>query len=366
MIIKPLTKDEARQRWPWLTEEALADEEYWAYLQRWAYNPPPTSRQPQDITAWLTRQLTALQAEVKLMKAAQANQPVMVEQSTNYLPLPVNPTTGEVNPYALPLESIWLLEAVLDQQLREPKNRITKALTQGREVMMEPGRFEASTTEVRRKVGRRFSDQEQLVAFDKLVDWKIVSQYIWDEKKGSNGGWTPVKSEHGIHVINEWFKDEEKRAGRPSKEGGGRRYIFRGEIHPVAWFIIRRNMAFHRFHEIPKAVYRMSQGAQLLYRQGLPFVMSRTGWRLTFPVACRILGYPESPVKFQPESIEKYLGEIVRTVSWRRDREAERAGGGRGHDRLWVLKASKKEISHMLKRQFRREKVQAVQARQQS
>jgi len=56
MIIKPLAKDEAQQRWPWLTAEALADEEYWAYLQRWAYNPPPHLRQPLDITAWLTRQ----------------------------------------------------------------------------------------------------------------------------------------------------------------------------------------------------------------------------------------------------------------------------------------------------------------------
>ncbi len=355
----------ALQLWPYLTEEALEDEAYWGYIQMWQSRPTPGA-QPHDILSWYTKQLMLLTDEERRLKEERENRPVLVEQSMNYLPLPVNPDTGEINPYALPLESIWLLEAMLDQNLRDPKNRITKALAQGQEVALEPGRFEASTTYVRKKIGRRFSDQEQVEAFDKLVDWKIVSQYIWDEKKGSNGGWIPVKSEHGIHVISEWFKDEERRAGAPDSQGRNRRYIFRGEIHHLAWFIIRYNMASHRFHEIPKAVYRMSPGAQLLYRQGLPFVLKLNGWALTYPVACRVLGYPESPIDFQPGAIEKYIDELKRTVDWRRDKDEERKRhSGRGADRLWVLRASKKAIRGLIMSHEHQKKVQQARTRKQ-
>jgi len=94
----------------------------------------------------------------------------------------------------------------------------------------------------------------------------------------------------------------------------------------------------------------MSEGAQLLYRQGLPFILSPSGWRLTYPIACQVLGYPETPTDFQPGMIRKYLKEIGTSVGWR-VKEA-----GKGRSLIWTLKVSKKERADWWDREYRRSK----------
>jgi len=349
--------DKAIQLWPYLTEEALKDEAYSAYIQKWLDRPTPGGK-PMDILSWYTRQLTVLQDELRRQKEEQGNRPTTIEQSMNFALLPVNPSTGEVNPYALPLESVWILDAIMDKLLDDPRNRFIKT------TILDSCQFEITTTEVRDRIGRKkeFSDQAQAEAFRRLVAWQIVSQYVWDESQNlGRGGWYPVKSEHGISAITEWDKTEEAYRGRRRS-----RYVFRGELHPLAWFIIRYNVMNHRILKLPKTAYRMSRGAQLLYRQGLPFIFSRTGWRLTYPVACRVLDYPEAPVKDQPGAIEKFVTEIVESIDWRRDKEREGREGGVGQHRIWVLKASKKAVRDLIMSREHHSKIDQARALKQS
>jgi hypothetical protein len=356
MNMKFIAKDEARRRWPWLTEEALADAEYWDYIQRWAYSWHPNYERPMDAEAWLNRQLSGLQGEQKLRKLEEANQPVRIEQSMAYLPLRVDPETGLQNPQALPLKAIWMLESLLDPIVKNPDRHIAAEVIKSAEPEERILKFRMSMRDVRKTVGRAFSHEEQIEAFAELLNWKISWVHIWT-MKDRRQGWKKVLTVSGTQFVMDWDVEVTRQAGRPSKQGDTTSITFFGRLAPRVSEAILNNLEYHRLRLIPKAVYRMSKGAQLLYRQGLPFVLRPSGWRLKYDVACRVLGYPEGPVKFQPSMIESYMEEVVQTVGWRRDKKAERKEGGLGHDRLWILKASKKERAEWWKQKQHRDRV---------
>ena len=346
-----ITTPEERELWHLYWEEGKDCPEYRSWLTKWkaAWPKPPL----RSLKEWRMKQL--LQAR----KIALANPPdILTEQSMNFLPLPVNPDTGELNPNSLPLESIWILEALLDPIITDPGNNITEKLKDPHAVHM-PVEFTITAREVRKRLGRRFGNEEQLRAFTSLRRWEIVRQYYWDTAKGERGTWTPYKMEEGTVFAYQWKVTEMRRAGGKDKAGKQVDYVFSGMISPVVGFLLQWNLAHHRIRPIPQKVYRMSEGAQLLYRQGLPFILKV--WRLKYDVACRILGYSvEAEVQNQPRLITAYLNEIVNVVGWRRDKKAE---SGRGHDRIWVLKASKKETKEQWKRRYHRHKVEQARKR---
>ncbi|MBE3044397.1 hypothetical protein IMZ48_17885 [Candidatus Bathyarchaeota archaeon] len=348
MIDFVATSPELRELWGLYYLEGTSCPEYQSWLTKWkgAWPKPPLL----SLSEWTRRERVRAKKEA-LVKRIQT--PVLTEQSINFLPLPVNPDTGELNPNSLPLESIWLLEALLDPIITNPGN-LLKALNGE---VCPPLHFMISTQEVREKIGRRFGNEEQLRAFKNLRRWELVRQYIWDTKKGKRGGWEPVKMEIGTVFAYQWKVTEMRRAGRPDRAGTKVNYVLEGTISPLAGFILRWNLAHHRIRPIPKLVYRMSEGAQLLYRQGLPFVLTPSGWRLTYKTACRILGYPEDPIDFQPKLIEKYLRELGDRVHWRRDKETERKDGGPGRDRLWVLKIGKRERHEWYKKRLHQARI---------
>ena len=344
-----VTTPEERELWYLYWEEGKDCPEYRSWLSKWkvAWPKPPL----RSLKEWRLKQL--LQAR----KIALANPPdILTEQSMNFLPLPVNPDTGELNPNSLPLESIWILEALLDPIITDPANNIIKKLKDP-EAIHVPVDFTITAKEVRKKLGRRFSNAEQLRAFTNLRRWEIVRQYCWDTTKGKRGTWTLYKMEEGTVFAYQWKVTEMRRAGGKDKAGKQVDYIFSGMISPVVGFLLLWNLAHHRIRPIPQKVYRMSEGAQLLYRQGLPFILNV--WRLKYDVACRILGYSaEAEVKDQPGMISGYLDEIAKVIGWRRDKKAEKKHGGRGHDRIWVLKASKKETKEQWRRRYHRDKIE--------
>ncbi|MEN6560210.1 MAG: hypothetical protein ABFD52_05505 [Acidobacteriota bacterium] len=355
-----VSKGRAIQLWPYLTEEALEDKAYWGYIQMWLSRPTPGSK-PLDILSWYTRQLVRLQEEERRLKEERENRPLLKDQSLHWAHLPVNPETGNVNPQALPLTAIWFLEALLNPIIRNPKRHIAD------KVIISPGgeehilKFELSMSEVRKATGRKVSFSELIQAFACLLNWTLSQYHVWEEKDKKKG-WKKVVTIRGTQFIMDWDVQIVKRRGRPGKESGREDLIFSGRLAPRFSELILNNQSYHRLLEIAKIAYKMSKGAQLLYRQGLPFVLRRGGWWLTYPVACRVLGYSETPVKFQPEYIEKYLSEITTAVDWRRDKTTERLRGGVGQERIWVLKASKKEIKRLLMSHFRQEKVRAAQS----
>lgn len=332
--------------WGLYWEEGKDCPEYRSWLTKWkaAWPKPPL----RSLKEWRLKQL------LQTRKIALANPPdILTEQSMNFLPLPVNPDTGELNPNSLPLESIWILESLLDPIITDPANNITKKLNDP-EAIHVPVDFTITAKKVRKKLGRRFSNAEQLRAFTSLRRWEIVRQYCWDTTKGKRGTWTPYKMEEGTVFAYQWKVTEMRRAGGKDKAGKQVDYVFSGMISPVVGFLLLWNLAHHRIRPIPQKVYRMSEGAQLLYRQGLPFILNV--WRLKYDVACRILGYSvEGEVKDQPGMISGYLDEIVKVVGWRRDKRSE---SGRGHDGIWVLKASKKETKEQWLRRYHRDKIE--------
>lgn len=179
---------------------------------------------------------------------------------------------------------------------------------------------------------------------------------MWEEQDKKKG-WKKVITIRGTQFIMDWDVEMVKRRGRPGKESDSEDLVFSGRLAPRFSDLILTNQSFHRILEIPKIAYRMSHGAQLLYRQGLPFVLRRGGWWLSYPMECRVLGYPETPIDFQTGAIDGYVDEIVQTVGWRRDRKIERLRGGVGQDRLWILKASKEKISALIKSREHKKKI---------
>ncbi len=164
----------------------------------------------------------------------------------------------------------------------------------------------------------------------------------------------------GTQVVMDWDIKVTRRRGRPTVKNGQVQtdnVVFFGRLAPRVSEAIMNNLEYHRLRLIPKVVYRMREGAQLLYRQGLPFVLRPSGWRFNYDVACRVLGYPESPIDFQPGMINGYVNEIVQAVGWIRDKNTERKEGGRGPARLWVLRASRKERAEWWKQRCRQDKV---------
>lgn len=351
-----ITKEEALGRWPWLTAEELEDAGYWDYLQRWAYTWRRPNEHPMALADWLIHQLGLVKGELKARKLEEATQPVQTEQSMEYLPLRVDPKTGLQNPQTLPLKAIWMLESLLDPIVKSPDRHIAA------EVIKSPNgeerilKFRMSMRDVRRTVGREFSNEEQIAAFALLLNWKISWVHIWTVKDRRQG-WKKVLTISGTQFVMDWDVEVTKRSGRPSKHGDITNITFLGRLAPRISETILNNLEYHRLRLIPKTVYQMREGAQLLYRQGLPFILKPEGWRLGYDVACRVLGYPESPIDFQPGLIEQYVAEIVQTVGWQRDKRTEREQGGRGHDRLWVLRASRQERADWHKRKQHRDKV---------
>jgi hypothetical protein len=355
--VKFITKEEALKRWPWLTAEDLEDAGYWEYLQSWAYSWRPSSQQPKSLAAWLNYQLGLVQGELKARQLAEANQPVQTEQSMEYLPLRVNPETGLQNPEALPLKAIWMLEAVLDPIVKNPERHLAAEMIKSAEGEERILRFRMSMRDIRKTVGRRFSYEEQIVAFANLLNWKISWVHIWTVKDKKQG-WKKVLTISGTQFVMDWDVKVTRRFGRPTKDSNETEdVVFFGRLAPRVSEAILNNLEYHRLRLIPKAVYRMKEGAQLLYRQGLPFVLKPEGWRLTYDVACRVLGYPEEPVKDQPGLIERYVTEIMKTVGWRRDKKAEKKESGRGHHRRWILIASKKERAEWWTRKQHQDKI---------
>jgi len=345
--------NEQVELWGLYWEEGKACPEYCSWLTKWKGAWPKPGLL--SLKEWRRKQL--LQAR----KLALANPPdILTEQSMNFLPLPVNPDTGELNPNSLPLESIWILEALLDPIITDPTNNITEKLKDADAIHM-PVDFTITAKEVRKKLGRRFGNAEQLRAFTSLRRWEIVRQYCWDPEKG-DGGWSPVKMEVGTVFAYQWKVIEMRRAGVKDKAGKQVDYVFSGMISPVVGFLLLWNLANHRIRPIPQKVYRMSEGAQLLYRQGLPFIL--IGWCLKYDVACRILGYSvEAKVQNQPRLITGYLNEIVKVVGWRRDTKAEKKHGGRGHNRVWMMNAGKKETKEKWQRRHHKDKVEQARKR---
>ena len=285
--------------------------------------------------------------------------PVLTEQSINFLLLPVNPKTGELNPYAPPLKVIWLLEALMDPIVKDPKPYTSEVIGPDGTKTGIILHFRSAMTEIRQTIGRNFSSKDQAEAFAWLLKWQINWLHEWTQE-GKKGGWRRVVIK-GTNFISDWDVDVKVRPGRPDDEGNID-VILCGNITPRAVEIVLNNLAHYRLRSIPKAVYQMSEGAQRLYRQGLPYVLSPEGWRLTYPFACRVLGYQEDKdVYNHAKAIEEYLAEIVETVGWRRDKKAEEKelqGQKRpGQDRVWYLKASKQERADWWKRKYRRKKL---------
>jgi len=116
-----ITIPEERKLWYLYWEEGKECPEYQTWLTGWkcAWPKPPLL----SLKEWRHKKL------LRVRKLALANPPdILTEQSMNFLPLPVNPDTGELNPNSLPLESIWILEALLDPIITDPVNNITKIL----------------------------------------------------------------------------------------------------------------------------------------------------------------------------------------------------------------------------------------------
>lgn len=303
--------------------------------------PPPVPKKEPEPTKALVKKNDQLKVVKPLL-------PVLTEQGINYLLLPVNPETGELNPYAPPLKVIWLLEALMDPIIKDPKPHTSEVIgADGTKtgIMLH---FRSAMTENRQTIGRNFSSKDQAEAFAWLLKWQINWLHEWTQE-GKKGGWRRVIIK-GTNFIADWDVDVKVRSGRPDAEGNID-VILCGNITPRASEIVLNNLAHYRLRPILKAAYQMSEGAQLLYRQGLPFVLSPGGWRLTYPIACRVLVCPETPVKNQPGQIRKCLKEVKTTVGWKVQEL------GSGQKRVWILKVSKQERADWWKRKYRRKKL---------
>lgn len=349
-----ITDEMILQRWPQIKPQDLQDPDY--RQQAEGLFLCPRHGLPHSYAKWL--ELRGGLKEVKRpevvkdgqMEKAGLSIPVLTEQAINWLLLPVNPETGLRNPYAPPLEVIWFLEAMMDPIVKDPKPYTSEVIgpdgTSGGRMLS----FRTAMTEVRKTIGRDFNSAAQARAFAWLLEWQITWLHEWTQE-GRKGGWRKVVIK-GTNFITDWDVDVKARRGRPNEEGNID-VIFCGRIAPRAVEIILNNLAHHRFRPIPKEVYQMSEGVQRLYRQGLPFVLQPSGWRLEYEMACRVLGYPEAPIDFQPGMIRKYLKEIGTTVGWKLKEV------GKGRLRVWVLK-TRKDRSEWWGRKHRRGKVKKL------
>jgi hypothetical protein len=324
------------EKWPGIKAEHLLDKEYKRYVEPFLNSR--NTKKPRSYNIW-KRIVTARQKALVKFKASGGM--ITTEQGMNWILLPADPRTGDKNPLAPPLKATWLLHALMKPILENPSKHTFDVVKDG-VIQGNILSFKTAGDEIRNRLGVRFSNREQEEAFAWLLEWRIEWIHVWNKpEKGKKGGWEKRVIVGGTHFIADWDVDVKLRPGPVDAEGENINLIFMGHIPVRATEIILNNLKYHRIAQIPQVVYRMSVKAQLLYRQGIPFVQSPEGWVLTYRVACGALGYGQETVMNQPRQIERVLRELEVAVGWKvKERK------GRGVGRVWVIKLEKKEKTH--------------------
>jgi hypothetical protein len=305
---------------------------------------------PAEIEARFEKAKAIKKTNAIIKGPAVAPDPILEEQALFFQMLPVNPITGRNNSSVPSLKGFWMLDCIIDDILRNPKYGFKRKIEERDAVQLSLLEFDVTTTDNRRKIGRRWSNEEQQTAFKELRDLEFKMIHRWNPDKGKHGGWEgyelqSVTTFHSLVPRDEAKEEKWGKRGAPTKKGENVQLRFKGIMTgPIGETIIMNAIFFRKVFAIPQASYSMSPGAQILHRQGLPFANTPEGWKLTRTIAFRALGYDENERRHRDrytELIEKYLFELKVKLGWKIERQGAMKWQGETVQG-WLIRAPRK------------------------